>query len=135
MKACAAGVLLTLALAVSGVSAAPPKHAAHASPSSEAASEAQEKYEAARARDAQEKAQAAAGKVQAEGQLHDLQAQLDALAAQQHQAADERSDASKSLRRADGELGQSVRALRDTDAAIAAQKSRLADLQSQQGAL
>lgn len=135
MKARAAGVLLTLALAVSGVSAAPPRHASSASPSSEAEHAAQLKYEAERAKDAQEKREAAAGKTQAEGQLHDLHAQLDALAAQQQQAADARSDASKSLRRADGELGQSVRALRDTDAAIAAQKSRLADLQSQQGAL
>ena len=84
---------------------------------------------------AQAKSEAAAGKAAAENQLHDLRAQLDALAEQQHEAQGERSDASKALLAADNNVGHATRALHDTEAAIAAQQAKLADLETQQGAL
>jgi len=84
---------------------------------------------------AQEKAEAAAKKADAEGKLRDLRAQLDALAAQQRELEGERSDASKALRAADNNVGHATRSLHDTEAAIAVQKEKLAELESQQSAL
>ena len=81
------------------------------------------------------KAEAAANKAVAEDKLHDLRAQLDALAAQQRELQGERSEASKALRTADNSVGQTTRSLYDTEAAIAAQQTRLAQLESQQSAL
>ena len=81
------------------------------------------------------KTEAAANKTAAEGKLHDLRQQLDALAAQQRELEGERSDASKALRAADDSVGQATRSLHDTEAAIAAQQTRLAQLETQQSAL
>jgi septal ring factor EnvC (AmiA/AmiB activator) len=74
-------------------------------------------------------------KAAAENKLHDLRQELDALAAQQRELEGERSEASKALRTADDSVGQATRALHDTEAAIAAQQSRLTQLESQQSAL
>ena len=82
-----------------------------------------------------EKSEAAAKKADAEGKLHELRAQLDALAAQQRELEGERSDASKALRAADNNVGQATRSLHDTEAAIAAQQAKLAQLEGQQSAL
>jgi len=78
------------------------------------------------------KSEIAEKKADAEGKLHDLRAQLDALAAQQRELEGERSDASKALRAADNNVGQATRSLHDTEAAIAAQQAKLAQLESQQ---
>ncbi|HTD28321.1 MAG TPA: peptidoglycan DD-metalloendopeptidase family protein, partial [Xanthomonadaceae bacterium] len=96
---------------------------------------------AAQARiDAQNKAAAeekieAQKKAEAQNKLHDLRAQLDALAAQQHEAESERSDASKALRQADSNVGQTTRSLHDTESAIAAQQAKLTQLENKQVAL
>ncbi len=81
------------------------------------------------------KIEAAANKAVAEDKLHELRAQLDALAAQQRELEGERSDASKALRAADANVGQATRSLHDTEAAIAEQQARLTQLETQQSAL
>ena len=81
------------------------------------------------------KAEIGEKKADAEDKLHDLRAQLDALAAQQRELEGERSDASKALRAADNNVGQATHSLHDTEAAIAAQQAKLAQLESQQSAL
>jgi len=81
------------------------------------------------------KSEIAEKKAEAEGKLHDLRAQLDALATQQRELEGERGDASKALRAADNNVGQATRSLHDTEAAIVAQKAKLADLESEQSAL
>lgn len=124
--------LALLAGLVAGALAAPPCHAA---PHASAAGDAGAHHESPRAADAREKAQAAIGKAHAEGQLQDLRGQLDALAQQQRENEGERSDAGKALRAADGDVGQAIRALHETRAAIAAQQTRLAQVQEQQAAL
>lgn len=123
--------MLALALACAPVAAKP----SNRNDTAVAQAAAKAKYEAAREADAKEKAAAAAGKASAETQLHDLHAQLDALAQQQHEAEGERSDASKALRAADTGVGEATRALRDTEGAIAEQQAKLADLESQQATL
>ncbi|MBS0575546.1 MAG: peptidoglycan DD-metalloendopeptidase family protein [Proteobacteria bacterium] len=127
----AAALALLSCLAANALAA--PSHHDPAPASSEA--EATLRYEAARAADARDKAQAASGKARAEEQLQNLRGELDALARQQREAVDARTDASKALRAADGSVGQAVRELHDTQAAITAQQSKLADLQAQQSAL
>ncbi|HEV2607399.1 MAG TPA: peptidoglycan DD-metalloendopeptidase family protein, partial [Xanthomonadaceae bacterium] len=82
-----------------------------------------------------EKSEVAAKKADTEGKLHDLRAQLDALAAQQRELEGERSDASKALRAADNNVGHATRSLHDTEAAIAAQQAKLAQLESEQSTL
>ena len=81
------------------------------------------------------KAEIGEKKADAEDKLHDLRAQLDALAAQQRELEGERSDASKALRAADNNVGHATHSLHDTEAAIAAQQAKLAQLESQQSAL
>ncbi len=81
------------------------------------------------------KTEAATNKAAAETRLHDLHQQLDALAAQQRELEGERSDASKALRAADDNVGQATRSLHDTETAIVAQQSKLAQLELQQAAL
>jgi septal ring factor EnvC (AmiA/AmiB activator) len=81
------------------------------------------------------KSEVAAKKADAEGKLHDLRAQLDALATQQRELQGERSEASKALRAADDNVGHATRSLHDTEAAIAAQQAKLTQLESQQSEL
>ncbi len=81
------------------------------------------------------KTETAAKKADAEGKLHDLRAQLDALATQQREIEGERSEASKALRAADDNVGRAMRSLHDTEAAIAAQQAKLAQLENQQSTL
>lgn len=130
MKSAAA--LALLACLAANALAAPSHH--DPAPASSAA-DATLRYEAARAADARDKAQAANGKARAEEQLQNLRGELDALARQQREAVDARTDASKALRAADGSVGQAVRDLHQTQVAIAAQQAQLTDLQAQQSAL
>lgn len=81
------------------------------------------------------RAQTAASKLAAEQRLGKLRGELNALAAEQRTLAGERSDASKALRNADSTLGMAARALRDIEAAIAAQQLRLQQLETQQADL
>jgi len=127
-----AAALALLACLAANALAAPSHH--DPAPASSAA-DATLRYEAARAADARDKAQAANGKARAEEQLQNLRGELDALARQQREAVDARTDASKALRAADGSVGQAVRDLHQTQVAIAAQQAQLTDLQAQQSAL
>lgn len=127
-----AAALALLACLAANALAAPSHH--DPVPASSAA-DATLRYEAARAADARDKVQAASGKARAEEQLQNLRGELDALARQQREAGDARTDASKALRAADSRVGQAVRDLHQTQVAIAAQQAQLTELQAQQSAL
>lgn len=71
----------------------------------------------------------------AEQQLQTLRQQIKAITAEQRNLEGERSQASKSLREADAQVGDAVRALRRTEAGIATTEIELRDLQVEQARL
>ena len=71
----------------------------------------------------------------AEQQLQKLRQQIKAITAEQRNLEGERSEASKSLREADAQVGDAVRALRRTEAGIATTEIELRDLQLEQARL
>ena len=68
----------------------------------------------------------------AEQQLQTLRQQIKAITAEQRNLEGERSQARKSLREADAQVGEAVRALRRTEAGIATTEIELRDLQLEQ---
>lgn len=71
----------------------------------------------------------------AEQQLQKLRQQIKAITAEQRNLEGERSEASKSLRESDAQVGDAVRALRRTEAGIATTEIELRDLQLEQARL
>ena len=71
----------------------------------------------------------------AEQQLQKLRQQIKAITAEQRNLEGERSEASKSLRESDSQVGDAVRALRRTEAGIATTEIELRDLQLEQARL
>lgn len=71
----------------------------------------------------------------AEQQLQKLRQQIKAITAEQRNLEGERSEASKSLRESDAQVGDAVRALRRTEAGIATTEIELRDLQAEQARL
>jgi septal ring factor EnvC (AmiA/AmiB activator) len=74
-------------------------------------------------------------KSDAERELAALRARIQALAEEQRASERERGDASKELREADGEVAKATRALRATEAALAAQQTELDAALAQQATL